>query len=222
MAKNCQKDPMEVIGCAKGYTRKEIMDSLPRHANFYPNLLKQVNKVPDVVFRNSGSLFAKKINRMMREITTEAYRAKQFTRTHINNHGVLYGVVLLKHQVIDRVLHYFHERWPKCVICLNNEHDKKTHTINEQGKIQEFDLPLNECVENVSKERPIIPYFEDIQFSGKEIFETLYKSQFISERENQPYFKKMIPDKCFQLPGMKNGIEKRFKSHYKKLENYYK
>lgn len=222
MADNCQKDPMEVIGCAKGYTREEIIEILPHHANFYPNLLKQVKKVPDVVFRNSGSLFAKKINRMMREINTEAYRAKQFTRTQINNHGVLYGIVLLKHQVIDRVLHYFHKRWPQCFVCLYNEYNKKTYSINEQGKIQDFDLPLNEFVEEISKKRPLIPYFEDIQFSGKEIFETLYKSQFISERENQPYFKKMIPNKCFQLPGMRNGIEKRFKSHYKKLENFYK
>ena len=221
MAKNCQKDPMEVIGCAKGYTQEEIIENLPRHAGFYPNLLKQVKKVPDVVFRNSGSLFAKKINRMMREITTEAYRAKQFTRTQINDHGVLYGVVLLKHQVIDRVLHYFHERWPQCVICLFNDHNKKTYIINEQGKIQDFNLALNDLVEKISKKRPLIPYFEDIQFSGKEIFETLYKSQFISERENKSYFKKMIPNKCFQLPGMKNGIEKRFKSHYKKLENFY-
>ncbi|MFX0035694.1 MAG: DUF4130 domain-containing protein [Candidatus Hermodarchaeota archaeon] len=218
MNKNCQQDPMEVIGRAKGYSYEEIIQNLPRHSNFYPDLLVQIKKVPEVVFRNSGSPFAKKINRMMREVSTEAYRAKQFTRTEINNRGVLYGVVLLKHQVIDKVLSYFHERWPQCIICLYNEYNKKTSIINERGKIKEIELSLKEAVYKVSKNRPIIPYFEDIQFSGGEIFETLYKSQLISERENQKYFKRMIPDKCFELPGMRGGVEKNFRN--KKINDY--
>ncbi len=156
---------------------------------------------------------------MMREISTESYRAKQFTRTEINNRGVLYGVVLLKHRVMDRVLNYFHERWPQCIICLYNEYDKKTSFINERGKMQEIELPLKEVVDHISKDRPIVPYFEDIQFSGEKIFETLYKSQFISERENIDFFKKMIPDKCFELPGMRNGVEKRFRN--KKINDYF-
>ena len=220
MVKNCEKDPMEVIGRAKGYSHKELIQNLPRHKDFYPDLLKQVNRIPEVVFRNSGSLFAKRINRMMREISTEAYRAKQFTRTEINNYGVLYGVVLLKHKVIDRVLHYFHERWPQCVVCLYNEHNKITSIINERGEIQNFKLSLKEVIEIVSKNRPILPYFEDIQFSGKEIFETLYKSQFIPERVNQEYFSKMIPNQCFELPSMRKGIERKFKQGYKKIKDF--
>ena len=53
----------------------------------------------------------------MREISIEVYRAKQFTRTEINNRGVLYGVVSLKHRVMDIVLNYFHQRWPNCNQC---------------------------------------------------------------------------------------------------------
>jgi hypothetical protein len=209
---------MEVIGRAKGYTHEEIIQNLSRHNKFSPYLISQVKKIPEVVFRNSASSFAKKINRMMREIGTESYRAKQFTRTEINNRGVLYGIVLLRHRVMDRVLNYFHERWPQCIICLYNEHNKKTSFINEIGKIQETDSSLKEVVEIVSKNRQIIPYFEDIQFSGEKIFETLYKSQFISERENSAYFKKMIPDKCFELPGMRGGVEKSFRN--KKINDY--
>ncbi|MDX1798761.1 MAG: DUF4130 domain-containing protein [Candidatus Lokiarchaeia archaeon] len=212
MRNGCQKDPMEVIGRAKGFSHKEIIQNLSRHNSYYPYLITQIKKVPEVIFRNSGSSFAKEINRMMREIGTEAYRAKQFTRTQINNRGVLYGVVLLRHRVMDRVLDYFHQRWPQCIICLYNEYDKRTSFIDERGKIQEVELPLKKVVDNISKNRPIIPYFDDIQFSGKEIFETLYISQFISERENQDFFKKMIPDKCFELPGMRGGVEKRFRN----------
>ena len=211
-------DPLVVVGRAKGYSKEELLTNLPRHNNFSPILIKQINSIPEVIFRNSGTPIAKKINRMMREVSTEAYRAKQFTRTEINNRGVLFGIVMLKHRVVDRVLEYFHERWPQCIICLYNEYTKKTILIDERGKIQEIVLPLKEVVEKVSENRPMIPYFEDIQFSGKEIFKTLYKSQFISERENHPYFKKMIPDKCFNLPGMRKGIERRFR--YKKLDDF--
>ncbi len=206
------RDPLEVIGRAKGYSREELVRNLPRHSEFSPVLMQQIKKLPEVILRNSGTPVAKKINRMMREVSTEAYRAKQFARTEINNRGVLFGVVQLKHRVIDLVLNYFHNRWPQCVICLYNEHTHKTGVIDEKGLIREIKSPLKNAVEKISINRPFIPYFDDIQFSGEEIFETLYKSQFISERENQPYFKRMIPDHCFKLPGMKNGVEKRFRN----------
>ena len=212
-------DPLKVIGRARGYSKNEIIQTLPRHSKYTPLLLKQVEIQSEVALRNSGTQFAKKIIKMMREISMEAYRAKQFTRTEINNRGVLYGVVMLKHKVIDLVLNYFHIRWPQCVICLYNEHTHSTTVINEKGQIHELDLSLEKTVDLVSNPRPVIPYFEDIQFLSEEIFEELYKSQFITERENKPFFKKMIPDHCFQLPGMRSGVEKRFRN--KRLDDFY-
>ncbi len=213
-----KKDPLEVIGCARGYSHEELIRNLHRHYKYSPEIKRQVIEVPEAILRNSGTQMAKRINRMMREVSTEAYRAKQFTRTEINNRGVLFGVVSLKHKVIDLVLIYFHERWPQCIICLYNEQTRKTWIIDEKGVIREYNQSLKKIVEEVSKNRQIVPYFEDIQFSGEEIFETLYKSQFISERENKHYFKKMIPDHCFKLPGMKHGVEKRFRN--KKLNEF--
>ncbi len=217
--KNTEKDPMAFLGCARGYTHEELIQNLPRHKDFSPTLLQQVKKIPEVVLRNSGTPYAKLINRMMREVSTESYRAIQFTRTEINNRGVLYGVVFLKHRVVDLVLKYFHERFGShCIICLYNEGTHKTTTINEKGRIRVFQSPLMKIVEILSENRPIIPYFDDIQFSGEEIFETLYTSQFISERENKNFFKKMIPDKCFKLPGMRGGVEKSFRN--KKINEF--
>jgi len=213
-----KKDPLEVIGCAKGYSHEELIKNLHRHSRYSPVLKQQITTIPEAILRNSGTQMAKKINKMMREVFTEAYRAKQFTRTEINNRGVLFGVVSLKHNVIDLVLVYFHERWPQCVICLYNEQSRKTGIIDEKGRIREFHQPLIKVVENISRNRRIVPYFEDIQFSGEEIFETLYKSQFITERENKQYYKKMIPDKCFELPGMRSGVEKHFRN--KKLNEF--
>ena len=217
---NC-KDPLEVIGRAKGYSREELLTNLPRHLNFSPHYINQIKKLPEVFLRNSGSPMAKKFVKMMREISLETYRAIQFTRTEINNRGVLFGVVLLKHRVMDRVLQYFHERWPQCIICLYNEYTHKTGIINEKGTIREFKSPLKSIVEKFSRHRPIIPYFEDIQFSGEKIFETLYTSQNIVERENPRYFKNMIPDYCYRLPGMRKGVEKRYFSRNKKLKEFF-
>ena len=220
--KNHCQDPLKVIGRAKGFSRMELISKLPRHSKFTPNIIQQIEKLPEVLLRNSGSPMAKKLIRMMREVNTEVYRAIQFTRTEISNRGVLYGVVLLKHRVIDLVLRYFHKRWPQCVICLYNEHTRKTGIIYEKATIQELKLPLKDAVEKISKTRPIIPYFDDIQFSGKEIFETLYNSQCIFERKNREYFNKMIPKYCYNLPGMRNGIEKRNNNQNKKIDDFIK
>jgi len=215
-------DPLQVTGRARGYAKKEIKEQLSRHADFSPRLLTQIEKLPEVSLRNSGSPLAKKLIRMMREISNEAYRAKQFTRTEINDRGVLYGVVRLKHRLADIVLRYFHERWPQCVICLFNELTTKTAVINEAGKIWDIEVSLEEAVQRISQKRLIIPYFEDLQISGKDIFETLYKSQNIIERENPRYFKSMIPNYCYKLPGLRNGIEKRHISRNKCLDDYLK
>lgn len=198
-----------------------MLINLPRHSKFSPNLVPQIEKLSEVSLRNSGSPMARKFLKMMREIFNEAYRAKQFTRTEINNQGVLFGVVLLKHRVMDLVLQYFHERWPQCVICLYNEYTRKTGVVTENGTIRELKLPLKKVVEKVSGNRPIIPYFDDIQFSGEQIFETLYNSQNIAERENRRSFKKFIPEKCYELPGLRNGVEKRFISRNKKLDELF-
>jgi hypothetical protein len=214
-----QKDPLEVIGRAKGYCREDLVKNLKRHALFRPNLIRQIKEISDEVLRNLGTPQANKIIRMMREVFTEAYRAKQFTRTEINNHGVLYGVVLLRHQVMDLVLKYFHERWPECVICLYNEHNHKTGIINEKGDIIESNSPLKQVVQDISSDREIFPYFNDIQFSGEQIFETLYNSQNVNKRENPRYFRSMIPKACFELPGMRSGIEKRFRN--KKVNDFF-
>lgn len=214
-----KKDPLEVKGRAKGYSCEELVKNLKRHSLFSPILIQQIKKTPNEVLRNFGTPFAKKVNKMMREVFTEAYRAKQFTRTKINNRGVLYGIVLLKHKVMDLVLKYFHERWPECVVCLYNEHNLKTGIINENGSIFEMNKSLKETIEYISKDREIFPYFNDIQFSGEEIFETLYNSQNIPERENCRYFRSMIPRACFELPGMRGGVEKQFKN--KKINEYF-
>lgn len=214
-------DPLKVLGRSRGYSRAELLKNLPRHKNFKPIHLKEVKDMEEVVLQNLGNQKARKIIHMIKEVFKEVYRAKQFTRTEINNRGVLYGVVLLKHHVMDLVLEYFHERWPKCLICLYNEHTQMTEVINEKGIIRKYKNPLDFVVTKISQNRPIIPYFDDIKFSGEELFQTLYKTQNITERENIRYFKQMIPDKCFDLPGLRYSVEKEYILRNKKIDEYF-
>ena len=219
-SKDRGRDPLKVIGRAKGYSRKELLEGLPRHSKFSPHFVRQIKQLPEAMLRNSGSPLAKRFLKMMREVFREAYRAKQFTRTRMNDKGVLYGVVLLEHDVMDLVLKYFHERWPQCIICLYNEHAGKTGIINERGTIRKVSSLLDDVVKQVSKEREIKAHFKDIESSETQIFETFYNTQHIEQRTNPRYFKQMIPKKCYELPGMREGVERRFTPGNKKLDDF--
>ena len=92
--------------------------------------------------------------------------------------------------------------------------------MNEQGRFRKFQMSLNEIVKKISMNRKITPYFEDISMNNEEIFQEFYSSQFISSRENRKYFKKMIPKYAREMPGMKGGVEYRFRNN--QLDKYIK
>jgi len=203
-----------------GFSKKEMLINLPRHSQCNQNLLLKVENTSESILRNHGSQFARKINKMLHEIFRELERNRQFTRTNLNNRGVLYGKITLSHQSDDELLKYFHDRFPNCFICLFNIIKNETITINEQGKFKKFQASLDEIVKKISMNRPITPYFEDISMDNEEIFEEFYSSQFIASRENRKYFKKMIPKYAMEMPGMKGGIENRFRNN--QLDKYIK
>jgi len=203
-----------------GFSKEEMLINLPRHSNCNPNLLLKVDKTSESILKNNGSQFARKINRMLHEIFRELERNRQFTRINLNNRGVLYGKIALSHKSEDELLKYFHNRFPKCFICLFNTIKNETISINEQGKFQKFQVSLAEAVQEISRNRPITPYFEDISIDNEEIFEEFYSSQFIASRENRKYFKKMIPQYAMEMPGMKGGVEHRFRNN--QLDKYVK
>ncbi len=201
-----------------GFSKEEMLTNLPRHSQCNPNLLLKVQNTSESILKNNGSQFARKINRMLHEIFRELERNRQFTRTNLNNHGVLYGKITLSHQSEDQLLKYFHNRFPNCFICLFNTIKNETITMNEKAKIQKFQVSLNKFVQNISRNRPITPYFEDISMNNEEIFQEFYSSQFIASRENRKYFKKMIPKYAMEMPGMKGGVEYKFRNN--QLDKY--
>jgi hypothetical protein len=85
--------------------------------------------------------------------------------------------------------------------------------IDEHAAINKYLLPLKEVVELLGHNRPILPSLQEIHHSPEELYRNFYESQFVAERENRKYFKRMIPDSAMNLPGMKGGVEKRFRNH---------
>ena len=203
-----------------GFSKEEMLTNLPRHSQCNPNLLFKVKNTSESILKNNGSEFARKINRMLHEISRELERNRQFTRTTLNNRGVLYGKISLSHQSELELLKYFHNRFPNCFICLFNTIKNEVITMNEKGRSQKFQKPLDEIVKKISMNRPITPYFEDISMNNEEIFQEFYSSQFIESRENRKYFKKMIPKYAMEMPGMKGGVENRFRNN--QLDKYIK
>ena len=203
-----------------GFSKEEMLTNLPRHSQCSPNLLLKVQNTSESILKNNGSQFARKINRMLHEIFRELERNRQFTRTILNNRGILYGKISLSHKSEDELLKYFHNRFPNCFICLFNTIKNETITMNEQGKFQKFQGSLDEIVQKIGKNRIITPYFEDISMNNEEIFQEFYSSQFIASRENRKYFKKMIPKYAMKMPGMKGGVEYRFRNN--QLDKYIK
>ena len=203
-----------------GFSKEEMLTNLQKHSLCSPYLLLKVKNTSESILRNNGSQFARKINRMLHEIYRELERNRQFTRTILNDRGVLYGKITLSHQSEYELLKYFHDRFPNCFICLFNTIKSETITMNEQGRFQKFHKSLDEIVKKISMNRPITPYFEDISMDNEEIFQEFYSSQFIKSRENRKYFKKMIPKYAMEMPGMKGGVENRFRNH--QLDKFFK
>ncbi|MHA1585601.1 MAG: DUF4130 domain-containing protein [Promethearchaeota archaeon] len=201
-----------------GYSKEQILKLIQHHKDYNPILLKRLAEIPDSILNAHASYNAKKIHKMICEMMREFERTKQFTRTSLNGKGVIYAKIAIEHHIEDWVLEYFHNRFPEFYICLFNTKKHQTISISEAGAISIKKSPLEQVVLEISENRPIQPYFDEIEIDNQTLYDNFYSSQFIKTRENRRYFKQMIPDKVMKLPGMKGGIEARFRS--KSLDNY--
>ena len=183
-------------------------------------MLLKLQQIPISILENRACPLAIKVYKMAREVSKDCERAKQFTRTQINDHGLLYGTVMLKHHTCDLVLNFFHNRYPLFTVALYNHLKKETYIIDPAGimSIEPYDLSL--ILSKFNQSHPISPFFAKLatQPENKALFSEFYSSQFISERENRRYFGHMIPKEVRQWPGME--IEKGFGNQ--KLDKFFK
>jgi hypothetical protein len=202
--------------------RAKLMELLPRHEKCTPQLIQDVIETSDVLLENRGSAVATKAYRMARQVGNEFHRARSFTRTQVNERGVLYGKMTVKHRIEDLVLKFFHSRFPEYIIILYNVITKQSHIITEKRKISVETLSLEESVAKWSKDRPIIAKIADLNQKTEQIeelsqaeanekqilFEEFYLSQYAPERKNKKYFDRMMPKYWRRTAGMEmeNGF----------------
>lgn len=213
----------------RGYRKSEIMQLIHRHKDFSQRLIREIEKIPEIILQTSATPTAKKVVSMVRELFKEWDRQRQFTRTSLSKKGILSGTISCRHRVEDWVLQYFHTRFPDFLICLFNELKGNTWVINETGEIHRYSEHLQLVISKLSKGRKNLDWdwqewgidsvedrkeldLNDANFSAENLFSEFYSSQFIKKRENRRYFRHMIPKKMMKHPGLRGKIENRFQN----------
>lgn len=200
------------------YDKKGLYELLPRHTEFTPDLLRRIQQLPITILENKAHPDARLAYRLAREVGKDFERGRQFTRTQLNEYGVLFGIVMLKYRTNDMLLNYFHTRFPAFVIVLFNKLKQECYISTTMGEFLIEKGDLDSTVAKWSKNRPIDPQFSKLasEPTDRSLFEEFYKSQFIDERENPRYFHHMIPKEVMQWPGME--IENGFRNN--KLDKF--
>lgn len=202
----------------QGYTKEEVLDLIPRHKDYSPDLSKLIHTIPEEILSNIASTSARSLDRMIKQIFREFERVKQFTRTKLNDFGILYGEIATKHVIEDWIIEYFYQRFPSCWLCLYNVSKRQTLIWRGESKWYYSSNPLENVIQNLSKKREKTPYFADICVNNEELFNTFYKTQYIPTRKNKRYYQQVIPLKARKLPGLKGKIETNLEN--KKMDSY--
>jgi probable DNA metabolism protein len=134
---------------------------------------------------------AKKFMKLARAVGAEKYRATAFMRLQpIDQHRVLYGEFEIQHQTGELIMLHFMKRFPRynIMIVFNEE-----VYIGRNNEI--FKQPIEPAYRQASEKRTKVP-------SQKDDFErywlAFYRSQYIPERRNLKYLKRMIPKKYWR------------------------
>ncbi len=117
-----------------------------------------------------------------RQVKFERHRAIALIRLiPIEQRGVLYGEFEVRHKTHELIMLHFMKRFPtySILIFFGNE-----ACVGRDGEI------FRETVE-----RPNIPIVKD---EFEKYWLTFYKSQYIEERRNIPYLKRMLPKKYWK------------------------
>jgi len=127
---------------------------------------------------------AKRFHRLAREVGAERYRATAFMRLQpIDQHRVLYGEFEIQHQTGELIMLHFMKRFPRynIMIVFGDEVyiGRNKEIFREKINRKKIDLPK----EKDEFERYWLAF---------------YRSQFIPERKNLRYLKRMIPKKYWR------------------------
>jgi len=128
---------------------------------------------------------AKTLRNWASQVKKERHRGISFLRlSKIPGKNILYGEFTTEHKTEELIMLHFTERFPNSAILVKF---KTKVLIAQNGEIYE------EAEREITS--PLVP--EEIDPFEK-IWEIFYKSQYIPERKNMVYFKKMLPKKYWK------------------------
>jgi len=127
---------------------------------------------------------ARKFHHLAREVGAERYRATAFMRLQpIEQHNVLFGEFEIKHQTGELIMLHFMKRFPRYNIIITFGHEVYIGRNNEIFK------------EKIDRKKVVLPKEKD---EFEKYWLAFYRSQFIPERKNLRYLKRMIPKKYWK------------------------
>jgi probable DNA metabolism protein len=122
---------------------------------------------------------AKRFMRLANDVGREKYRATAFMRLQpIDQHRVLYGEFETKHRTAELIMLHFMKRFPTYNIMLVLGEDVYIGRNNEIFR------------EKIDRKKVELPQKKD---EFERYWLAFYKSQYIAERRNLKYLKRMIP-----------------------------
>lgn len=127
---------------------------------------------------------ARQFRSLARQVGGEYHRATAFMRLKpIDQHRVLYGEFEIKHQSAEMIIQHFTKRFPQYNIML---------VFGEEAYIARNKEIYKE---KIDREKVNLPQQKD---EFEKYWLTFYKTQFIPQRKNLRYLKRMIPKKYWR------------------------
>jgi probable DNA metabolism protein len=122
--------------------------------------------------------------KLARQVGAEKYRATAFIRLQpIDQHRVLFGEFAIEHQTAELIMLHFMRRFPRFNIMIVFGEDVYIGRDNEIYK------------EKIDRKKIELPKETD---EYEKYWLAFYRSQFIPERKNLRYLKRMIPKKYWK------------------------
>jgi probable DNA metabolism protein len=127
---------------------------------------------------------ARKFMKLAREVGAEKYRATAFMRlTPIDRHKVLFGEFETQHQTAELIMLHFMRRFPQNNIMI---------VFGDEAYIGRNKEIFRE---KIDRKKIVLPKETD---EYEKYWLAFYRSQFIPERKNLRYLKRMIPKKYWK------------------------
>ena len=162
------------------------------HKDFDINLYNKVMKQDKNLVKSYATKESRKLYEQHTNVAKGIHFAECFTRFNYSKHGILHTKIKLEHNIIDYILRFFHNRFPLFMIAI--EANKKTHTIDKNRIIKVYNLDINKTLAKLESSLPVDPFFQDLEID-KDLWNTYYDSQYISQRRNIKLMNKMMPKK---------------------------